>query len=104
MNDSELIAQARANPMHLPGCPISFEALWSADLDKLASQWPRPGPRLDYDASSADGMLAWFLAYLTQGDRERIWRLMQDSALKRKKWENDLYKTALLDFACGNRD
>jgi hypothetical protein len=100
MNDSDLIAWARANTFPIPGCSVNFEALWTADLDALTSCWPRDGARSDYDASSADVVLARFLAYLTQGDRERTWRLMQQSALKRPKWKNEAYTNALLDYAC----
>lgn len=98
MTDDELIAWARANPAPVPGMHVSFESLWTADVDALAKEWPHP--LQPYDFSTADAVLAEVLGYLTGGDRERTWRLLQLSALKRPKWEKEEYAKRLLDFAC----
>lgn len=102
MNDDELIAWARANTFPLPNCRVNFEALWTSDVTELNRAFPRSIGGT-YDGSSADYALAQFLAYLTQGDRDRVERLMWRSSLAREKWTDRRYMEAVLNMTCTRR-
>jgi hypothetical protein len=71
------------------GNRASFADLWYADVEALARAYP--DPEREYDASSADAALAQHLAFWTGNNCERIYNLMQRSALKRDKWEREDY-------------
>ena len=69
------------------GAKASFKQLWENDEDALAEFWPPDNQSDPYDRSHADMALAQHLAFWTGGDHERMLRLMNESALKRDKWE-----------------
>jgi hypothetical protein len=71
------------------GNRASFADLWYADVEALSRAYP--DPERGYDASSADAALAQHLAFWTGNNCERIYTLMQGSALKRDKWEREDY-------------
>jgi primase-polymerase (primpol)-like protein len=72
------------------GGKASFADLWNANGPALARAYPDDGGR-EYDCSSADAALAQHLAFWTGKDCERIRRLMEQSKLKRDKWERADY-------------
>lgn len=65
---------------------VTFEDLWTANEDALATKWP--SDKGGYDASQADAALASHLAFWTGRDHERTRALMQQSALARPKWDD----------------
>lgn len=68
------------------GQHVSFEDLWTANVEALAARWPSTtGP---YGASEADAALVSHLAYWTGKNCDRIRDLMWQSALVRQKWED----------------
>jgi P4 family phage/plasmid primase-like protien len=71
------------------GVKASFADLWNANGPVLGKFYP--DPKREYDASSADAALAWHLAFWTGKDCDRIRRLMEQSKLKRDKWEREDY-------------
>lgn len=91
-DDSELLRRAinsrTANDAF--GNKASFADLWNANGPVLARAYPDGGER-EYDCSSADAALARHLAFWTGKNCERIRRLMEQSKLKRNKWEREDY-------------
>lgn len=90
VDDVELIRRARRSrsARHTFGGKASFADLWDGNDAALAGSYPPdPGGHDVYNASSADAALAQHLAFWTGKDCARIERLMQQSALKRDKWE-----------------
>lgn len=79
---------------------LTFEALWNAEEDILAAEWPHDTK--GYDGSSADMSLAQRLAFWTGKDCQRMERLMRQSALVRDKWDTrpDYLRRTILN-ACG---
>lgn len=68
------------------GQHVSFEDLWTANVEALAARWPSStGP---FGASEADAALVSHLAYWTGKNCDRIRDLMWQSALVRQKWED----------------
>lgn len=64
----------------------AFADLWTRNVSVLQHVYP-PDAGKEFGASNADVALAKELAYWTGKDCERIERLMNQSALKRDKWE-----------------
>lgn len=82
---------------------VNFADLWHARADVLARRWPAGGRAdgLPYDASSADAALAAHLDWWTGKDRDRMARLMRQSALKRPKWDDRPdYLARTIERAC----
>ena len=101
-DDAALIAAARRSRPSVDavlGDGATFEQLWSVDADALSRAFPPAEHRMDgggFDASSADYSLAVRLAFWTGGDCERVLRLMEQSALRREKWERPDYLRATI--------
>lgn len=91
VDDADLLRRAMASKSANSafGGGASFADLWNAETEVLARAYPDPDRA--FDASSADLALAQHLAFWTGKDCERMLRLMQQSALKRDKWERDGY-------------
>lgn len=84
----------------------TFEQLWTADAEALAHHMPAsPNSKKDcpYDQSSADIALANHLAFWTGNDCDRMLELMQQSGLKREKWERDDYIRKTILKACARQ-
>jgi primase-polymerase (primpol)-like protein len=77
------------------GNKANFNDLWNANGPALARAYPDSGGR-EYDRSSADAALAQHLAFWTGKNCERIQRLMEQSQLKRDKWEREDYLTGTI--------
>lgn len=79
------------------GGGASFADLWDCDVDVLAKAYPPDGNGTDpYDASRADRALAQHLMFWTGKDCERTRRLMEQSGLRRGKWERESYMLATI--------
>ncbi|URG13006.1 hypothetical protein B2_13 [Stenotrophomonas phage B2] len=76
----------------------SFADLWNANTEVLARTWPSTSSA--WDGSAADSALASHLAFWTGKDCGRILRLMNQSALKRDKWEREDYIVGTILKAC----
>jgi primase-polymerase (primpol)-like protein len=89
-DDDELIAKAVAAAARSVagafGHGVTFQDLFTGNVEKLAQKWPHP--HAAYDASQADQTLANHLAWWTGKDCERIERIMRRSALVREKWDS----------------
>lgn len=94
-DDDDLIEHAlRSNSVASAfGGRATFRDLWECNAESLAKAYPDDGR--DYNASRADAGLAQHLAFWTGCDCERIERLMNQSALKREKWEEENHATYL---------
>jgi hypothetical protein len=93
-DDDELIRRAlAARPVAgaVFGSRASFADLWYADESKLARAFPAQSSSKTYDGSSADLALANHLGFWCGGNCDRMLGLMQQSALKRAKWERTDY-------------
>lgn len=93
-DDVELIRRAlaaRPAAQAVFGSRASFADLWYADESKLARAFPAQSTGKTYDGSSADLALANHLGFWAGGDCNRMLRLMQQSALKRAKWDRNDY-------------
>lgn len=101
-DDAELLRRAMQSRSARSafGGRASFVDLWKADERVLSTAYPPSGDGT-YDASSADAALAQHLAFWTGKDAARIERLMQQSALKRDKWEREDYLPRTIGNACG---
>lgn len=104
LTDDELIHKAMSRTRErsaaatfsdAPALPC-FRDLWTRDVSVLARVYPPQMPGKDIDGSSADIALAKELAYWTGKDCERIHRLMQQSALRRDKWDTRRKDTTYL--------
>jgi len=98
-DDAELIKRAmRSHSARAAfGPAASFADLWECNVDVLAASYPPDGNgTLSYDASRADRALAQHLAFWTGKDCERIRRLMEQSGLRRDKWERESYVLATI--------
>lgn len=102
-NDEELIAAAirsgqRNAAVVFGSGKASFEDLWTANADALASSWPPTNTSDAWNRSSADAALASHLAFWTGRDCARIERLMRQSELAREKWDvrDDYLPTTIL--------
>lgn len=73
------------------GGAASFADLWHANADSLSHHFPDSTGNNAYDRSAADQALANHLAWATGYDCERTLRIMQQSELRRDKWERDDY-------------
>ena len=83
------------------GGKASFADLWHADENVLGKMYPPdPNSNEPFNRSSADAALAQHLAFWTGKDRGRIRALMDQSALKREKWEREDYMHRTIDGAC----
>lgn len=83
------------------GSRAPFADLWHADVGALGKAYPAdPGSVQLYDRSSADAALAQHLAFWTGKDPGRIRGLMEESALKREKWEREDYVLRTIEGAC----
>lgn len=81
---------------------VSFDDLWTGNVEALARQWPAdPSSNSPYDASSADMSLAMRLAFWTGRDCERIERLMRMSGIMRDKYERRDYIERTIMLAAG---
>lgn len=79
------------------GPAASFADLWDGNADVLIAAYPPdPNGALPYDASRADRALAQHLAFWTGKDCERIRRLMEQSGLRRDKWDRESYVLATI--------
>ena len=77
-----------------------FLDLWTADAAVLAACWPPDGPHSAWNESQADAALAQHLAFWTGNHASRILALMQQSALRREKWEREDYLPRTIRNAC----
>lgn len=107
-DDVELIKQACKSKSARAafGHGATFKDLWEANADALGKAYPDAHSGREYDASSADGALAFHLAFWTGNDCERILRLMLDSALHRQKWDDrleDYLKARTILGACSGQ-
>lgn len=91
-NDDELIARAirSSSDQQALGRRATFQQLWTRDVDALTKFYPDDHGN-GFDESKADSALAQALAFWTGNNCERIYHLMQRSALKRDKWERESY-------------
>ncbi len=64
----------------------TFSDLWNNNTPVLAKSYPSLNQVDPYDRSSADMALAQMLAFWTGKNHQRIYDLMQQSALVREKW------------------
>lgn len=87
-DDRELLRRAMQSKSAASafGTRASFADLWLANEVVLAGAYPDANGRT-YDLSAADAALAQHLSFWTGRDCERIRRLMEESGLKRDKWE-----------------
>jgi hypothetical protein len=83
------------------GGKAGVEALWTADIDKLATAYPDQSGANPFDHSSADAALCQHLAFWTGKDCERMDRLFRQSALYRDKWERENYREPTVMKAVG---
>lgn len=92
-DDGALIAKARASRSAAAvfGDGVSFEDLWTANVDRLAERWHARKAGDPFDRSEADASLAARLLWWTGRDCERTARLMRQSALAREKWNRPDY-------------
>lgn len=81
---------------------VTFDDLWTGNVEALARQWPADASSNNpYDASSADMSLAMRLAFWTGRDCERIERLMRMSGIMRDKYERRDYIERTIMLAAG---
>ena len=71
------------------GARASFKDLWEGNAEVLAITYPDPDRR--WNESTADAALVGHLGFWTGRHGERILRLMQQSGLKRDKWDRPDY-------------
>lgn len=103
-DDDELIAKMlsrRDSAAAAFGGRATLSDLWHANADKLGSSYPDSSGDRPYDGNAADQALATHLAFWTGNDCERIWRLIQRSALMRDKWLRDDYRERTILNATG---
>lgn len=100
-DDEELIKRALATKSAASkmGYKVSFADLWEANVDALANAFPSTDDR-PYDGSQADAALAQRLAFWTGRNCERALTIMQQSALRREKWEREDYLPRTIQAAC----
>ena len=86
------------------GSRASFADLWNCNVEVLAKCYP--DPQRSFDASSADAALAQHLAFWTGRDCTRIQNLMDQSALRRDKWDAraDYLERTILNAVCRQRE
>lgn len=105
-DDDELIARARRshNLRGVFGGGARFEDLWTGDVEILSRAFPATTHDA-YDRSRADQALSNHLAFWTGNNCDRMWRLMQRSALVRPKWGRfDTYiRPTILDSCATQR-
>lgn len=92
-DDKELIKRAAKakSAAAVFGGGVTFQDLWERNVDALAKKYPPQSEGQDFDASSADAALAQSLAFWTGKNCERIYHLMNESALKRDKYQREDY-------------
>lgn len=104
-DDEQLINRAlrsKSKQAIFSGQPrITFRDLWECNVDMLSTIYPSANSL--YDASQADSALAFYLAWWTGNNCERILRLMLQSSLRRDKWERDDYLPRTIAAACGRQ-
>lgn len=81
------------------GGGITFEDLWTCNVDRLARVFPSSTGG-SYDGSSVDASLAQHLAFWTGKNCERMEVLMRESALVREKWDREDYLPRTILRAC----
>ncbi len=84
------------------GSAITFDDLWTANADKLATKWPSASDGKPYDASSADQSFFNRLAFGFGNNCEAMLRIAQreDCALRRPKWDREDYLRKTILKAC----
>lgn len=93
-DDEKLITRALASKSagSTFGPRASFADLWLRNVPALSDAYAPDGSDAGgFDESSADAALAQHLAFWTGKNCERIQRLMNQSALKRDKWQREDY-------------
>lgn len=70
------------------GAKATFKDLWTRNVEVLADMFPPDQGGDGYDESEADLALASHLSFWCGGNCSRMERLMRQSALMRKKWED----------------
>ena len=84
------------------GTKVSFKQIWEFDEDAFVKFFPdksKEGSK-GYDASAVDSALAFFLAYYTGKNCERMERIMRLSPLVRDKWDRRDYIERTITNAC----
>lgn len=99
-DDAELLRRAMASKSDANrlGYKASFEDLWTRNVPVLAKFYPPSDTGSEFGESEADGALAMQLAFWTGCDADRIERLMNQSALKRDKWDKRVHETYLREL------
>lgn len=105
LDDAELIRRAmvserREDAAHVFGGVArraNFADLWTRDVAVLSQCFPPQMANKEIDGSAADMALAKELAYWTGKNCERIARLMNQSALKRDKWDVSVHRDYFRD-------
>ncbi len=101
-DDEELLklAMRSRNTANAFGQGVSFEDLWTGDVDKLSQKWPSFNETDPFDRSSADMALMCQLSFWTGNDMPRMDRLFRRSALMRNKYEErPAYRTETIQKA-----
>jgi hypothetical protein len=107
-DDERIVALRKSKSMAARFSPgkVTFEDLWTANVDKLAAVWPaNPDAKsgLSYDGSSVDQSFVNHLAFGFGNNCDAILRVMQehpDCALRRDKWARADYLRATILKAC----
>lgn len=103
-SDEKLLARALASTAIAkafnPEGKASFRDLWEANTEVLSIAYPPQKDGAEWDESSADFALASHLAWWTGSNCERVYTIMQESALKRDKWEREKYIRDTVSLAC----
>lgn len=89
-DDNELIQFILNRPMsknEVFGGVLSIRDLWENNTAILAQHFPTQTPGKEYDYSAADAALAYRLHYFAGRNSERVIQLMNQSQLKREKWD-----------------
>lgn len=99
-DDGELLRRAMASGSVASklGYKASFADLWQRNVPVLAKSFPPSDDGKEFGESEADGALAMQLAFWTGCDADRIERLMNQSALKRDKWDKRNHETYLREL------
>lgn len=99
-DDGELLRralQSKSDANRL-GYKASFEDLWTRNVQVLAKFYPPSKDNKEFAESEVDAALAMQLAFWTGCDADRIERLMNQSALKRDKWDKRVHETYLREL------
>lgn len=96
-DDGELLRRAlqSGSANSLLSGKASFADLWGRNVPVLAKTYPTNEAGKEFGESEADEALAFMLAFWTGRDAQRVERLIQQSALKRSKWDVSEHATYL---------